>query len=286
MALQWKSRLERHKALEGGCIPFVILGVVHRPAVRWLAIAVAIGAFALLIALGNWQVRRLAWKEELIATIQARTSSPPIALPEAERVAGELEALEYLPLKATGTFLHQSERHFFATHQGRSGFYVYTPLRLPDRRAVFVNRGFVPYDLKNPALRPQGQVGGEVTVTGLGRTAPASKPSSLVPANDPDENIFYWKDLAAMTASARLPAGTAVLPFFLDADATSNPGGWPQGGVTIVDLPNSHLQYAVTWYGLAAALAGVAAVAVFRKHRAKAPEAFQGQGTSDEFDDS
>ncbi len=77
-----------------------------------------------------------------------------------------------------------------------------------------------------------------------------------MPENDTAKNVFYWKDLAAMTASAGLDTARTV-PLFVDADATPNPGGLPLGGVTQVDLPNNHLQYAVTWYGLAVALAGV-----------------------------
>ena len=76
-----------------------------------------------------------------------------------------------------------------------------------------------------------------------------------MPDNDPAKNIFFWKDLDAMAASAGLPRRATVLPFFVDADATPNPGGLPIGGVTTIDLPNNHLQYALTWYGLAAALA-------------------------------
>jgi surfeit locus 1 family protein len=60
-----------------------------------------------------------------------------------------------------------------------------------------------------------------------------------------------------MAASAGLPAGAVLVPFFIDADKAPNPGGLPVGGVTIIDLPNNHLQYALTWYGLAAALAAV-----------------------------
>ena len=100
-------------------------------------------------------------------------------------------------------------------------------------------------------------VDGEVTVKGLARNPLATKPSSIVPDNDPAKNIFFWKDLDAMAASAGLPRRATVLPFFIDADATPNPGGLPIGGVTTIDLPNNHLQYALTWYGLAAALAVV-----------------------------
>ena len=99
-----------------------------------------------------------------------------------------------------------------------------------------------------------------MTITGLARNPLAEKPSSLLPDNDPAKNIFYWKDLAAMAGIRRAAAGARVLPFFIDAGAEpANPGGLPVGGVTIIDLPNNHLQYALTWYGLAAALAARAA---------------------------
>jgi surfeit locus 1 family protein len=121
---------------------------------------------------------------------------------------------------------------------------------------VLVNRGFVPFDRKDPETRAQGQVAGEAAVKGLARNPLAEKPSSLVPDNDPGKNVFYWKDLAAMAERAAVPRERLV-PFFIDADAAPNPGGFPIGGVTLIDFPNNHLQYAVTWYGLAAALLAV-----------------------------
>ena len=146
----------------------------------------------------------------------------------------------------------------------QSGFFVYTPLELADGRVVFVNRGFVPYDRKDAATRAQGQVAGPVTISGLARNPLAGKPSSIVPDNEPDKNIFYWKDLRSMATSAGVDP-SRLLPFFIDAGPAANPGGLPVGGVTIVDLPNNHLQYAVTWYGLAAALAGVLGVWLWRR---------------------
>ncbi len=86
----------------------------------------------------------------------------------------------------------------------------------------------------------------------------------MVPDNDPAKNIFYWKDIRAMTATAGLPTGAEVLPFFIDANDAPNPGGLPVGGVTMVDLPNNHLQYALTWYGLAAALMAVLGLWLWR----------------------
>ncbi len=155
-------------------------------------------------------------------------------------------------------------RHFFATWHGRTGYHVYTPLELADGRFLFVNRGFVPFEAKEPEMRKQGQLTGRQTVTGLARARLAEKPSSIVPENDLAKNIFYWKDLDTMAASTGIPAERLV-PFFVDAGEAPNPKGLPIGAVTQFDLPNNHLQYAVTWYGLAAALVGVALYALFRR---------------------
>lgn len=229
------------------------------PRSRGLAIIGGILAFLVLTGLGTWQVERLHWKEALLATIAERMAAPPMSLAEVEQKLRTAEIglhdLDYFAVTATGLFRHESERHFFATWKGETGFYVYTPLQLADGRFVFVNRGFVPYELKDPAKRLQGQIAARpVTVTGFSRSVLAEKPSVMVPDNDPAKNIFYWKDIRAMTASAGLPADAVVLPFFIDANDAPNPGGLPIGGVTMVDLPNNHLQYALTWYGLAAAL--------------------------------
>jgi surfeit locus 1 family protein len=230
----------------------------------WLVAILGGFAFVTLLALGTWQVQRLQWKEALIATIDARRIAAPLPLAEIEALYKSTGDVDYTPVIVTGAFHHGGERHFLATWKGKSGFFVYTPLELADGRFVLVNRGFMPYDLKDPSRRPQGQVAGEVSVTGLARNPLPQKPSSLVPDNDPDKNIFYWKDRDAMAASAGLGATTGIVPVFIDADATPNPGGFPVGGVTLIDLPNNHLQYAVTWYGLAAALAAVMGVAFWR----------------------
>lgn len=236
----------------------------------WVMLPLATLVFAILVGLGIWQAQRLAWKEGLLATIEARTHSAPqplAAIEERERRAGDVD---YWPVTVHGTFLHSGERHFLSTWQGMSGFDVITPLKLDDGRFVLVNRGFVPYAQKDPATRPQGEIAGEVEVTGLARNAPLAKPSWLVPDNEPAENIFFWKDLPQMAATAGLPAGAVVLPFLIDADAAPNPGGLPVGGVTIVDLPNNHLQYALTWFGLAGALLAVVLTWFIRRRATRA----------------
>jgi surfeit locus 1 family protein len=226
-------------------------------------------ALAILVSLGTWQVRRLHWKEGLLADIAERQSAPPAPLADIERMAATGGDIEYRVVTANGRYLNDKERHFFATYEGQPGFHIYTPLQLADGRYLFVNRGFVPYDAKDPAKRAEGQPAGDNKVTGLARARLSAQPSGI-PDNDLVKNIFYWKDLDAMADSDGLPRDK-VLPFFIDADKTPNPGGVPIGGVTIVDLPNDHLQYAITWYGLAAALVAIVAISWWRKHHPNAP---------------
>ena len=235
----------------------------------WLLSILALGAFIVLLGLGTWQVQRLAWKEALIARIDSRLAMPPAPLDEVlqspDGVAGE----EYRPVMLAGQFRHEWERHFFATHKGATGYFVYTPLQRDGGDYVIVNRGFVPFEMKDAATRPQGQVAGRVEITGLLRTALVEKPSSMVPDNDLAKNIFYWKDIRDMVSSSGMPADADVLGLFVDANDAPNPGGWPMGGVTLIEMPNSHLQYAITWYGIAAGLVGVYLAWILRWRRTR-----------------
>ncbi|MGO8100677.1 SURF1 family protein [Rhizobium leguminosarum] len=221
-------------------------------------------ALAILISLGTWQVERLHWKEGLIADIAARQAAGPVPLADIEAMAAAGGDIEYRKVSATGRYINNKERHFFATWRGQTGYYIYTPLELADGRILFVNRGFVPFDNKEPETRMQGQLTDQQTVTGLAREKLPGKPSWVVPDNDVAKNIFYWKDLDVMAESVGLEKAS-VIPFFVDADSTPNPAGLPIGGVTQMDLPNNHLQYAFTWYGLAAVLLVVVAISWFRK---------------------
>jgi len=179
----------------------------------------------------------------------AGSPAPPVAPPPTLAAA---RALEFRPVVDRGTFLNDREMFLGAIDRsGRAGFDVLTPLREAGGRIVFVNRGFVPTALKDPALRAAGRPQGTVRIAGLLRLPPQGKPSWFVPDNRPDLNYWFWIDLPGMAAAARLGD---VAPFYIDADATANPGGWPRGGVTRLALPNNHLQYAITWFSLAFAM--------------------------------
>jgi surfeit locus 1 family protein len=203
----------------------------------------------LLLALGAWQVERLFWKEDLIAQRQAAVAATPVPVP---RSLEEARGMEFRHVTDEGVFLHDKEIFLGATSEaGEQGYQVLTPLLEPSGRIVFVNRGFIPAELKDPAKRPAGQIGGTVRVQGLLRLPPDGKPNWFLPDNRPDLNYWFWVDIPAMSAADKIEG---VAPFYIDADATPNPGGWPKGGVTRLALPNNHLQYAITWFSLAVAL--------------------------------
>ena len=203
----------------------------------------------LLLGLGSWQIERLFWKRELIAQRQAALAAAPVTAP---RSLEEARGLEFRHVTDEGVFLHNKEIFLGATSEaGRNGYQVLTPLQEPSGRIVFVNRGFIPAELKDPAKRSAGQIAGTVVVKGLLRLPPVKKPAWFLPDNRADLNYWFWVDLPAMALADRLDR---VASFYIDADATPNPGGWPKGGVTRLELPNDHLQYAITWFSLAVAL--------------------------------
>lgn len=228
-----------------------------------LLIAAAIG-LAILMSLGTWQLQRLAWKEALIARVNAMVTSAPTPLPPPADWAGlDQESIAYRPVTVSGTFDHAHEIHIFISLEepkgaaGGPGYFVMTPLTLADGHIVWINRGFVPEKNKDAVTRAAGQVTGIQSITGLMR--PIEHASWLSPAADLKKNVWFVRDPAEMArASGDDPA--MVAPFTIDAAANPVPGTLPQGGETIVSFPNSHLGYAITWYGLAAALVGVTAV--------------------------
>jgi surfeit locus 1 family protein len=227
----------------------------------------ALVGLAVLGALGTWQLHRKAWKDEIVARIEERTRGAPVGLDAAIAEARRTGDLEYRRVRVRGRFRHGEERYFYAPDQRLGpGIHVYTPLETSAGTLVFVNRGFVPEALKDPATRPAGQPAGEVEVTGLVRL-PGVK-GTFTPANKPDRNLWFWRDLEALLASLGPIKTLRTAPFLLDAEVSpENPGGWPRGGVTVLKVPNRHLEYALTWYGLAGALLVVYAVFVAGRFR-------------------
>jgi surfeit locus 1 family protein len=215
---------------------------------------------AVLMGLGIWQLERKQWKEGLIGDIERGLHEKPAPLDDPPGLWRALGQHEYHPVTAIGTFRHADERHLFAVEDGVAGWHIYTPLDMANGLTVIVNRGFVPEELKDPATRKAGEIEGEVAVTGLVRQP--GHATWFTPAEDRARNIWYWRDWDGMVDSLSHNAEQRqFVPFFIDAKANPpNPGGWPKGGITHLDIPNRHLEYAITWFGLAAALIAVFAV--------------------------
>ncbi len=239
-----------------------------RRALLWPT-AFTAAALALLVGLGVWQLRRLDWKLALIATIDARTTAPPVPLPpEADWAALRPADYAYRHVTVQGTFEHGGETRLFRPLEEARGPYhglgdmILTPLRLPSGAVVIVNRGFVPDARADPATRAAGQVAGPVTVTGLMREPEAR--NLFTPADEPGQRLWFTRDPASVAAALGL---ARAAPFSIDADGGQTPGGLPQGGETVVSLPNNHLSYALTWFGLAAGLVGVYATYAWRVTR-------------------
>jgi len=224
---------------------------------------VLIGIIALTY-LGLWQIHRREWKLRLIEQVDQRINAAPIIAPG---TTGQGLAIispddAYRHVTAHGVFLHEDETFVHASTTLGSGYWVITPLRTDNGIILLVNRGFVPAAQRDPHCRAAGQIPGEVSITGLMRlTEPKG---DLLRVNDPAGNRWYSRDVAAIAAAHHL---TNVAPYFIDADGTSNPGGLPVGGLTVITFPNNHLLYAFTWFVLALMLAVGAFMSMYEQYR-------------------
>jgi surfeit locus 1 family protein len=200
---------------------------------------------AILTALGVWQVQRLHWKLALIDTMNRHLRAPPLPL---DTILGmDPDAAQYRRVALDGQFLNRDEAYVFTTGAGGAPVYhMLTPFRAGDGKVLMVDRGEV------PAPGAGGEIDGPTHVVGVWRLP--DRPGFFTPKPDREKNVWYARDLAGIAAARHL---SLAAPDLIEADTTPNPGGWPKGGQTVVDLPNNHLSYAVTWFGLAAGLIGV-----------------------------
>lgn len=218
----------------------------------WLFTGLGVLGVALFLALGVWQVQRLAWKTALIAQVDARLAAAPVAAPGPADWAGLTKDDEYLRVSLTGHYLPGPQPLVLAVTTRGRGYWVMTPLRTEAGWTVFVNRGFIPearHDDPPPA--PQG----EVAVEGLLR---ADQPGGgFLRSNDPEAGRWFSRDTGAMADTLSLDR---VAPYFVDAAARADVGPEdPVGGLTVVHFRNSHLSYALTWFALALGLGALLA---------------------------
>jgi surfeit locus 1 family protein len=203
-------------------------------------------AFA-FAGLGIWQVERRSWKLDLIARVEARIHAPAVPAPRPQDWAAvDAASAEYRKVALDGRYLAGAETLVKAVTEKGPGFWVLAPFRDARGFTVLVNRGFIPEDRRDPSGRSDAVARGQTYLVGLLRL---SEPGGgFLRSNDPSGARWYSRDVAAIAEARGLGA---VAPYFVDADAASEPGPLPLGGLTVVRFRNTHLIYALTWFCLA-----------------------------------
>ena len=236
-----------------------------------LAISVVLAA---LLALGTWQVQRLYWKEALIQRVSTRLAQAPVPVSEAMAEPDPL-IREYAPVILSGEYLRSEPAFEFTTFKATSGWHVFAPFQLSaadaieGRDLILVNRGFVPYDMRGSDDLLSNLPQGSQELTGLLRMPLAEKPGAFVNENDPAKRTFFWRDIVAMARATGLDTAR-LAGFYVDAGIpgqSSADGQYPVAGTTLVSFSNNHLQYVVTWYGLALALLGVGGYFLYARRK-------------------
>lgn len=210
-------------------------------------------ALGVLVALGTWQLERRAWKEALIAELDRKLSGPPTDLPARERWPQlNAGADEFRRVAFPAEFLPGAEALVYTSGSSLRpdvsgpGYWVFAPARLAGGSLVVVNRGFVPEGRQDQKSRAEGRASGVVDIVGVMRWPEQRGP--FTPKDEPEKNLWFARDPASMAAAKNWGN---VAPFYVDQEAPLPPGGLPRAGPLKASLPNNHLQYAVTWYGLA-----------------------------------
>lgn len=224
----------------------------RRPRIWPVLLASAIG-IAILVTLGIWQVERLKWKEGLLAQLAGNAAAEPVGLASVEALQAQGRDVEYIKVKFTGTYKHDAWKKMISTFGGGQGWLILTPAISADGRAVIVNRGAIPDQMLASFDKPEG----ERQITGVVRTYTRGK-GYFDPENDPQGNLWYWWDIPAMLASSGLDGTPKPVPFVVQVLPGTVAAEFPKPDEPKANLSNNHLGYAITWFGLALTLAGVA----------------------------
>ncbi len=202
----------------------------------------------ILLSLGTWQVQRLAWKHEILADIETRIAAKPVALPSALIAA----PMRYLPVEVAGDHTGEELHVLFSIKNQGAGYRVISKFITSDGRVVMVDRGYVPTPRKDENRAATG-------VTVQGNLHWPQEVDGFTPEPDLAANIWFARDVEAMADAL----GTEPLLIVARATSPTTPAVQPVP-VTTQGIPNDHLQYAITWFLLCAAWAGMTAYLLWR----------------------
>lgn len=212
----------------------------------WGPLILGLAGVAVLLSLSAWQMQRLAWKETILAEIDARIGASPVQIPHTP----DPEADRFLPVSVSGQFTGQHLDILVSRKQIGAGYRVISVLETDDGRRVLVDRGFLP-----EAARGLPREAGAVTVTG--NLHWPAEVDGFTPAPDVKTGIWFARDVPAMAAMLQSE------PVLIVARSDTGDGieAMPVDGAGI---PNDHLNYAITWFLLAVVWAGMTALLLWR----------------------
>lgn len=229
-----------------------------------LTIAVAV-SLTILIGLGTWQLQRLSWKEGLLARVAALQAAAPISGDAALERMGAGADLDFTRVRLTCVGLTSAPYlELFSVREGKAGSRLVSACRVASSRykTLLVDRGFV---IDEVSARPPVNVSDLAPVEMVGVLRKPEPGNLFSPANDAAANRWYVRDVPAMAKALK---ADAPAPLVLMAETSSNPDWKALDPAPLpADIPNRHLEYALTWYGLAAALVGVYAAMLWRNFR-------------------
>ena len=215
-----------------------------------LPLIFGVAGVAILVSLGIWQVQRLAWKEAVLAQIETRIAAAPVALPETAAPAAD----RYLPVRMTGRFAPGVLRVLVSRKRVGAGYRIISPFETDGRR-VLVDRGFI--EVADELGPPPA---GEVTITG-NLHWPDDR-NSATPENDVADNTWFARDIGPMSGVLETEPLLVVAREVTPGDASVTPLPVDTG-----DIPNDHLEYALTWFSLAAIWAAMTVYFIWRMGR-------------------
>lgn len=202
-------------------------------------------ALVILCGLGTWQVERLAWKTDLIQLLTERVNAPPLPV---DQVMAMGDRGAWRPVSATGRLLEiPRHRLFVEARDGLIGSRVLGVLETPDGRSFLVDRGWAPDNEEAPPV-----TAAQVELRAILRDRSAEHRTMFVPENEPAKGRWYWVDMPSISSAL----GRELEPWELQL-LPGSPGATAGVEAPRIDLPNNHLGYAITWYGLAIGLLGV-----------------------------
>ena len=233
----------------------------RRPAV--LSGAIVLIAFCILCALGVWQVQRLKWKTGLLHRIEAlRTAPAEPAEAVLRRIGDRLDVNFVRVILACPELERTPSLRLYGVVDGQPGYRFITacPVASPPYRTLLVDRGFIPIDQASAPLAAGRPLEGPIT--GVLRRPDAR--SFVTPSNQPRKNLWYWRDITGMAQALH---AEAPAPVMLMLESPAPESGLPKPAPVPANIPNNHLGYAITWFGLAAALVGVYLASLLRRRK-------------------